>query len=243
MTGPADRATACATVSAASGPLLVPLLGLLPVLLLANLAQFRLSPWTIAIGLLLTAALAGIAHWSGLGPADLGLGRGSMSAGLRWGGVFASLAAAAYGAALLVPAGRAAVTGSASNSWSAVLWSMLVVIPLGTVIPEELAFRGVLWGLLRHRSGPRVATLASSALFGVWHVAPAIGGGAANAAVSDAVGGGPAGMLFRVGITVLFTAFAGVVLCVLRWRSDSLLAPAIAHWSVNAFGLLFVQIA
>lgn len=240
MTAAAGRPTAAPTPP---GRLLVPLLALVPVLIVANLAQFRLSPWTIAIGLALTAALALIARLARLGPAELGLRRASMAAGLRWGGGFAAVVAAAYGAALLLPFARDAVGSSGGGSWPAVLWSMLVVIPLATVIPEELAFRGVLWGLLRRRSGPRLATTVSSALFGVWHVLPALGGGAANAAVSDTVGGGPLGALFRVGMTVLFTAFAGVVLCVLRSRSDSLIAPAVAHWSVNALGLLFVQLA
>ncbi len=247
MTAPADRPAGstptAASGSAPDGPLIVPLLVLFPVLIAANLAQFRLSPWTIAIGIMMTATLAVIARFARLGPADLGLRRASMPAGLRWGGGFAAVVAAAYGVALLIPFARDAVGSSGGGSWHSVVWSMLVVIPLATVIPEELAFRGVLWGLVRRRSGPRTATMVSSLLFGVWHVLPALGGGAANAAVSDTVGGGPLGVLVRVVTTVLFTAFAGVVLCLLRSRSDSLLAPVIAHWSVNALGLLFVQLA
>ena len=120
---------------------------------------------------------------------------------------------------------------------------MLVVIPLGTVIPEEFAFRGVLWGLLRRRSGRWTATVVSSVLFGFWHVAPALAGGAANQAVDEAVGGGPLGVLVRVAGTVLFTAAAGVVFCELRVRSGSLLAPMLAHWSVNGLGVIFVYLA
>jgi len=47
MTGPAGRSSAAA-VPAASGPLVGPLVLLAPVLLAANLAQFRLSAWTVA---------------------------------------------------------------------------------------------------------------------------------------------------------------------------------------------------
>jgi len=120
---------------------------------------------------------------------------------------------------------------------------MLVVIPLGTVIPEEFAFRGVLFGLLRRRSGRWTATVLSSVLFGFWHVAPALGGGSANQAVDEAVGGGPLGVLVRVAGTMLFTAAAGVVFCELRVRSGSLLAPMLAHWSVNGLGVIFVFLA
>lgn len=240
------RARATAEVTAGTtppGPGPAPLLGLLTLLVAINLAQFRWSPWTVLIGVLATVALALVARWARLGPADLGLARSSAPAGLRWGGAFAAAVAVGYGLALLIPAARAAVDGSTPGSWPAVLWSMAVVIPLGTVLPEELAFRGVLWGLVRRRSGPRAATLISSGLFGLWHVTPALGGGAANAAVTDAVGGGTLGVLVRVAVTVLFTAGAGAVLCLLRARSDSLVAPLLAHWSVNALGLLFVQLA
>ena len=66
-----------------------------------------------------------------------------------------------------------------------------MVIPLGTVIPEEFAFRGVLWGLLRRSAGRGVATAVSSAMSGVWHVLPALAGGSAtNEAVDAVVGGG-----------------------------------------------------
>jgi membrane protease YdiL (CAAX protease family) len=64
----------------------------------------------------------------------------------------------------------------------AVLWAVLVVIPLGTVLPEELA-------------------------------------------------------------TVGFTTLAGVVLCWLRPRSDSLVAPILAHWAVNALGVIVTLVS
>lgn len=231
------------TADRPAGPWPGPLLGLLAVLVAGNLAQFRFSPWTVLVGVLLTLALGLVARWARLGPADLGLARASVPAGLRWGGTFAAAVAVGYGVALLIPPARAAVAESAAGSWPTVVWSMVLVIPLGTVLPEELAFRGVLWGLIRRRSGPRAATLVSSGLFGIWHITPALGGGAANAAVTDAVGGGLLGVLLRVAVTVLFTAVAGAVLCWLRARSDSLVAPVLAHWSVNAIGLLFVQLA
>ena len=55
------------------------------------------------------------------------------------------------------------------------LWVTLVRIPLGTVLLEEVAFRGVLPALFgggeRWRWGP---VLATSALFGLWHVLPSL---------------------------------------------------------------------
>ncbi len=196
----------------------------------------------MAVGLGLTGALAVVARLSGLSAADLGLARSTWPAGLRWGGACAAVAAAAYGTALLIPAARDAVAGTGTSSWAQTLLASLVVIPLATVIPEEFAFRGVLWGLLRRQSGRRVATAVSSAIFGLWHVLPSLAGGAANEAVDGVVGGGAAGVALRVVGTVLFTAAAGVLFCELRARSDSLLAPMLAHWAVNGLGEIFLQL-
>ena len=189
-----------------------------------------------------SAGLAAVARASDLGADDLGLARRNWAAGLRWGGVSAAVVAAGYGIAALIPAVRD-FTVDSTGSWPATLVKALVVIPLVTVIPEEFAFRGVLWGLLRRESGRRVATIVSSALFGLWHVLPALGGGAANESVAGAVGDGVAGIVLRVVGTVLLTGLGGVVFCELRDRSGSLLAPIMLHWAINGLGELFVLVA
>ena len=175
----------------------------------------------------------------------IGSGSGSryMVSGIAVGGGCAALVAVGYGVAFWIPSTRDVVAGSSDGSWPQTLLSVFVVIPLGTVVPEEFAFRGVLWGLLRRRSGRWAATLVSSALFGLWHVAPALAGGPANEAVSGVIGGGAIGVILRVGGTVLFTGAAGVLLCELRARSDSLLAPMFMHWAVNGLGEIFVNVA
>ena len=70
------------------------------------------------------------------------------------------------------------------------LFTALVVIPFGTVVLEEIAFRSVLWGMLaRHQ--PQWAVLATtSVLFGLWHVLPALHVGSEHRGVSGAIGGG-----------------------------------------------------
>ena len=83
----------------------------------------------------------------------------------------------------------------------------------------------------------------SFALFGLWRVAPAMSGGAANQTFDDVVGGGTFGAVVRVAATVLFTAAAGVIFCEVRIRIGSLLAPMLAHWPVNGLGVVFVELA
>jgi membrane protease YdiL (CAAX protease family) len=214
----------------------------------ANLLSHRVVPQVqglpgadAAVGLGLVGGLTVVARASDLSAADLGLARRTWASGLRWGGVVAAVVAAGYGIAALIPGVSGAVAGDPA-SWPDALLRALVVIPLTTVIPEEYAFRGVLWGLLRRQSGRRVATVVSSALFGLWHVFPALGGGAANDSVAGVLGDGVAGAVLRVAGTVLFTGLAGVLFCELRARSDSLLAPILLHWAVNGFGEIFVVV-
>jgi membrane protease YdiL (CAAX protease family) len=106
------------------------------------------------------------------------------------------------------------------------------------VLLEEVAFRGVLWGLLRRARGTVTATVASSLLFGLWHVLPSLGLASANAAVGGVVGSGRPAQAVTVLATMAFTAAAGVVFCELRRRSGSLLAPAGLHWAVNGLSVL-----
>jgi uncharacterized protein len=192
----------------------------------------------IAVGLGLTACLVVIARAHGLTAADLGLARSTWPAGLRWGAAAAALVGAAYALAYLVPPVRQMLPDGQGDLGRAALWAVLVVIPLGTVLPEELAFRGLLLALLERRYGVVAATMASSGLFGLWHVLASLGGGTTNAAIVEVVGGDAVGTVVRVAVTVGFTSAAGAVLCWLRLRSDSLIAPVLAHWTVNGLGVI-----
>ena len=193
----------------------------------------------LAVGAGMVGGLTAVAVASDMTVDDVGLAKRRWGSGLRWGAAAAAIVAAGYGIAALIPAVRE-ITPASTMSWQSTVLQAAVVIPLATVIPEEFAFRGVLFGLLQRQSGRRVATAVSSALFGLWHVLPALGGGAANASAVGVVGDSTAGVVLRVVGTVLFTGLGGVVLCELRSRSGSLLAPMGLHWAINGFGELFV---
>ena len=197
----------------------------------------------VAVGLGLVACLVVVAWAAGLTVADLGLARAAWPAGLRWGAAAAAVVGAAYALALLIAPLGDALPGGGGDIGRQALVAALVVVPLGTVVGEELAFRGLLPALLGRRYGRRAAVLVSSGLFGLWHVLPSLGGGPANAAITGAVGGGGAGTAARVAVTVAFTSLAGVVLCWLRLRSGSLLAPLLAHWTVNGLGVIVATLA
>jgi membrane protease YdiL (CAAX protease family) len=219
-------------------------LGLVLVVLAVGVVVDRaVSGVHVAVGLGLAACLVVIARAQGLTAADLGLARSTWPTGLRWGAAAAALVGVVYALAYLLTPVRQALPAGDGGLGRAALWAVLVVIPLGTVLPEELAFRGVLLALLGRRYGVPAATLLSSGLFGLWHVLASLGGGAANVAIAGVVGGDAAGTVVRGIATVLFTSLAGVVLCWLRLRSGSLLAPVLAHWTVNGLGVIVALVA
>jgi membrane protease YdiL (CAAX protease family) len=183
-----------------------------------------------ATGILLAAARA-----SGLSWTELGLDRRRLAAGARWGGPCAAVVAAGYGTALTVPAlrpllGDARVSGLGGGELAG---QVLIRIPLGTVLWEEVAFRGVLLATLGRLLPRRGATGVSAALFGLWHVRPTLGALAAND-----LAGGPLARTGAVALACLGTAAAGVLFAELRLRSGSLLAPALLHLATNCLGLL-----
>src|SRR5688500_15310534 len=98
----------------------------------------------------------------------------------------------------------------------------MIVIPLQTVIPEELAFRGVLHGTLHRVYGARGVFAAGSMMFGLWHIASSFGLTSGNRDLSGIVGGGVAGQIIGILLAVVATAAAGVVFTWLRHRSGSL---------------------
>ncbi|MFC8244948.1 CPBP family intramembrane glutamic endopeptidase [Streptomyces chartreusis] len=185
-----------------------------------------------------TAVLLLIARWDGLTRADLGLDPEGVRRGLRWAPVLVAIVLLVLLVLLALPAGRDAFRDAraADLSLERMLLGALVRVPFGTVLLEETAFRGVLWAMIRRRHGTAWATGLSSLLFGVWHLMPSRGINRSNAAVGSVFGDGPAGVAPTVTVAIVATALAGVVLCELRRRSGSLLAPMALHCSVNSLG-------
>lgn len=218
------------------------MVAVLAILVAANLPNNRLLPRAYlltcmaAAGLLLLVARRDGCSWT-----ELGLGAEQVGSGLRWAAVLVATVLLGDAVAAAVPAARQgfADTRATTLSGDAVLWHVAVRIPLGTVLLEEVAFRGVLYAMLARRHGVRAAIIGSSLLFGLWHVLPSLGLRDANAAVAALVGAGTAGAVVTVGAAAAGATLGGVLFCELRRRSGSLLAPSSLHWAFNGFGLLF----
>lgn len=173
--------------------------------------------WHFVYNLGLGAFAVGVAASAGLRAADLGCARSTIGAGLRLGAVaFVAISATEVIGAL------AGFFDSRAEDLDGVttgemLLRVLVTIPLGTVLVEELTFRGSLEGLLRSTTTATRSMAAGAALFGLWHVAP----------IADE------GVVTVLG-TVAATTVAGVGLIWLRRRSASLVAPMLAHLATNS---------
>src|SRR5207244_13639250 len=159
--------------------------GVLAVLALVNVIDARVAHASLVLGPAGAAGFLAIARWAGLSWQELGLGRGTWRRGLIWaaGAIGAVAVVFALGAAL--PLTRDAFRDARYHlGWGPALLAAFLLIPLGTVLFEEVAFRGVLWGLLRRERGTLTATVVSSALFGLGRVLPSVG----FAPVSHAIG-------------------------------------------------------
>lgn len=196
------------------------------------------ADWYVPLCVATSAVLLLIARWDGLSWADLGLGTAFARRGLHWGVVLVGAVLLVYLLGLAVPFTRDAFLDDRAAGLTAeqLVFRMLVRVPLGTVLLEEIAFRGVLWAMVERRRGTAWATAASSVLFGLWHVQPARGLTRANAAAEAIFGTSRTGVTLSVAAAVLGTAVFGVLLCELRRRSGSLIPPVALHCALNSAG-------
>lgn len=209
---------------------------------LNNRVAPRLAPLTSAAA---TAALVAMARRSGVPWQELGFEHGRRGAAI--GGALAAGVAAVYTAGVAMPRTRPLFQDDRALSLSRarVLEEALVQVPLGTVLLEEVGFRGVLHGTLRRTHGTIVATAVSSALFGLWHILPAMDMARANPALGALTAGETPGHLDTARVvagSVISTAAAGVFFCELR-RRGGLTAPTMLHLATNSLGYLFARIA
>jgi uncharacterized protein len=168
----------------------------------------------------------------------LGLERRHLTSGLRWGLAVLALVVVVVAAAAVIPATSGFLDDDrAQVPFDRMVWEVGFWILVATVLPEEFAFRGLLLGAGMRAWGQWRGMLASSALFGLWHISPTLNTMADNASLDGLTSSTPGRALVVVG-NVAVTFVAGLVFSWLRIRSKSLLAPVLGHLSTN--GVAFV---
>src|SRR5271163_3925771 len=209
------------------------------VLVLTNLIAHFTTPWAnIATVPAAAVGLVFLMRANGLDWTDLGLGREHWKSGLGYALAAVAVVGLVIAVGVLLPMTRPMFMNNHYATISGALIASMVIIPLQTVIPEELAFRGVLHGALNRAWGFRGVAVAGSLLFGLWHIATSLGLTSNNVGFTRLFGGGVVGMLAGVTLAVIATAMAGFVFSWLRRRSGSLIAPIALHWSLNGLGAL-----
>lgn len=213
------------------------------VVLIASIAVLRnaLAPALgvyadVIAGLLAaTATLVAARWWARHHHQRLGLT--NWTTGLAHGAAFAAMVAAALGAAVVIPQTRQLLIANAPDTYPPGMWvtAALLIVPAGTVVFEEVFFRGVLWSYLRSRANAVRTLLLTSAAFAAWHVPGVL------LKPEQAAGSGPVAVLLAQTLTVTFAG--GLVFGWLRLRTGSLAAPVIAHVATNSFGYLALALA
>ncbi len=193
----------------------------------------------LLISLWATGVMLAIAWLAGLSWASLGLSlRGTeLKSGLIWSAALGGIVLLGYLIAAALPWTRKGFQDArtADMGVGRVIYHSMLRIPIGTALMEEVAFRGVLLAAFTGTWGVIWGVTASSLLFGVWHVLPALEFHEASA-TTDRLGNSWRGKLTTVLGQVVGTGVAGVGFCLVRIWSGSLLPSIALHASLNALG-------
>jgi membrane protease YdiL (CAAX protease family) len=192
--------------------------------------------FVIAGAALVTVSLL-FARAMGMRADDLGLRGDPLRAALLGGGLGALLALA--GVLVLRTAG-AAIVGRpieyaplAAVTGTELARHVLFFLPLGDILPEEIAFRGVLLGGLLRRYGGTLAIALAGLVFALWHVA------VAYATIGDTTLGPPSAWFWpAIAGALLVVLVGGAAFAWLRVRTRSLASTIAAHWAFNAVILI-----
>lgn len=229
--------------------LLAPILFAVALVLWGNVVSAILGPtaqlpggsWPFVLsGALLIGATLLWSRRAALAPRELGLVFDGALTGSAL-GLAAALSIALPAVALLrsgFPLGQPIAYGPlAGVDDRALALHVALFLPLGAVLPEELAFRGALLGALLRRSGAVSAAVGSAVAFACWHV------GVIFVTVRDTpLASSP---LFPLAIAAALAVVfvGGLLFAALRLRTGTLASTIALHWAFNAAVLVGLRVA
>lgn len=211
-------------------------LGVTNLLAAPRLGRVASMTWNLGT----TAVLLGLGRWAGVGRAAIGLDRLSLRRGLTTGVAGSAATAALLGAVTTTTTGRELLDDDrvVDTTWAQTAAHVGIFIPWGTVLFEEVAFRGVLPALLDPdvRSVPRTIVIPALA-FGAWHIVSSRDFVSAHDHAHAE--GGATGSVSGV---VAATTLAGLVLGQARRTGGHLVAPALMHLTSNVLVTLIGRV-
>lgn len=197
--------------------------------------------WHVPANLAAALASVAVARHAGASSADCGLSGGSFSHALGMGAVAAAVVSAGVVVASLPGRARRLFSEEriTEHSSKRAVYEVLVRIPVGTALSEEVLFRGAVLGVMLRRHAAAAAVARASVCFGVWHVLPTL------ASLRSAVLGrqvkDQVGAVAAVATVVAVTAAAGAGFAALRLRSGGVVVPVLAHAALNATAYLVAR--
>jgi membrane protease YdiL (CAAX protease family) len=213
------------------------LLLIVGLLVYGNLVAYRAvrAPVVVAVNLVLGIVLVGGARAVGISWHALGLDPSGLGSGAVWG--LGAAAVVLLGGAVVMATplrGSLADVRAVDMAPRTLAFHYLVRIPFGTALFEEVVFRGFLLALWAVE-GP-AAIFVSSAAFGLWHIGATLDLLRAN---RPHAGGETKVLVICIGMGVTFVGGMGFAL--LRVASESLLAPVMAHATINVVGFTLAR--
>jgi CAAX protease family protein len=205
--------------------------------LLGSTATLPGGSWQFVVaGVALVVFSIAAARVLRLDATSLGLRRGGVFRGAAIGSVTgAAIAAAAAGVMVgVAPAvlGQPIVYEPLSRvAGGDLIPHILLFLPFGAVIPEEIAFRGTLLGGMLARYGVRSAVMVSAGAFALWHgtvaVVTVLNTTIPAVLIVPAIAGALAVLLV-----------GGAIMASLRVATGTLMSSIAAHWAFNAIILV-----
>jgi membrane protease YdiL (CAAX protease family) len=193
--------------------------------------QHRVGPRArIATNLVAAAGVVAFARAAGVSRRELGIEPARFRSGLAQGLAIAVPIGATVAGVFAIPQARALLRDPKITEASdrAAAFELFVRIPWETALAEELIFRSAFLGTALRSRSRALAIASSSALFGLWHIAPTLH-------ALDRGTGGKTGAHRRVTVpaVVAATTAAGAGLAMLRLHCEHVAAPTVVHATIN----------
>lgn len=115
------------------------------------------------------------------------------------------------------------------------LWRIIIRIPLGTALFEEVLFRGIFYGYIIRNVSTQKTVLVTSLFFALWHITAAFETVRYNFQIGA--------VLFGIGLWLIFlisSFIAGLLFGWIRYKGRNITGCILAHALINSLSLVII---